>query len=70
MRRFTCLTNALRKKLDNPRRAVARHFIHRNFCGVHQILRVTPAMEAGITDDAWSTEEIVALLDSQTLAAA
>jgi IS1 family transposase len=64
MRRFTRLTNAFSKKVDNLKAAVALHFMHYNFGRVHQTLRVTPAMEAGVTDHVWSIEEIVALLDS------
>jgi hypothetical protein len=69
MRRFTRLTNAFSKKLENHRWAVALHFMHYNFCRVHQTLRVTPAMEAGIADHVWSLEEVVALLDSQPASA-
>ena len=64
LRRFTRLTNAFSKKVDNLKAAVALHFMHYNFARIHQTLRVTPAMEAGITDHLWSLEEIVALLDS------
>jgi IS1 family transposase len=63
MRRFTRLTNAFSKKLDNHRWALALYFMHYNFCRVHQTLRVTPAMEAGIANHVWSIEEIVSLLD-------
>lgn len=71
MRRFTRLTNAFSKKIDNHGHAVALHFAHYNFCRIHKTLRVTPAMEAGIADHIWSFEELVALLDSKadTLAA-
>jgi IS1 family transposase len=62
MRRFTRLTNAFSKKIDNLRHAVALHFMYYNFCRVHQTLRVTPAMEAGIADHVWSVEELVALI--------
>ena len=65
MRRFTRLTNGFSKKIDNLRHAVALHFMHYNFCRVHQTLRVTPAMEAGLTDHAWSTEELISLLEGQ-----
>lgn len=61
MRRFTRLTNAFSKKIDNLGYAVALHFMHYNFCRVHQTLRVTPAMEAGITDHVWSLDELVSL---------
>lgn len=64
MRRFTRLTNAFSKKVDNLKAAVALHFMHYNFARVHQTLRVTPAMEAGVADHVWSIEEIVGLLDS------
>lgn len=63
MRRFTRLTNAFSKKVDNHRHAVALYFAYYNFCRIHQSLRVTPAMEAGLTDHVWTIEELVALLD-------
>ena len=63
MRRFTRLTNAFSKKLENHAAAIALHFMHYNFCRVHQTLRCTPAMRAGITDHIWSIEEIVGLLE-------
>ncbi|HZQ19603.1 MAG TPA: IS1 family transposase [Terriglobales bacterium] len=62
MRRFTRLTNAFSKKLENHGHAVALYFMHYNFCRVHKTLRVTPAMEAGLTDHVWTVEELVALL--------
>jgi IS1 family transposase len=64
MRRFTRLTNAFSKKVENLSHAVALHFMHYNFARVHQTLRVTPAMEAGVADHVWSIAEIVALLDA------
>jgi IS1 family transposase len=63
MRRFTRLTNAFSKKLENHGHMAALYFMHYNFCRVHKTLRVTPAMEAGITDHVWSCEELIALLD-------
>ena len=63
MRRFTRLTNAFSKKVENLQHAVALHYMHYNFARVHQTLRITPAMEAGIADHVWELEEIVALLD-------
>lgn len=63
MRRFTRLTNAFSKKVENHCAAVALHFMFYNFCRVHQTLRVTPAMEAGITSHVWSIGELVGLLD-------
>jgi IS1 family transposase len=62
MRRFTRLTNGFSKKVENHGHAVALHFMHYNFCRIHKTLRVTPAMEAGLTDHAWSIEELVSLL--------
>lgn len=67
MRRFTRLTNAFSKKVDNHRHAVALYFFYYNFCRVHQTLRVTPAMEAGLADHIWSLEELVGLLDRSEL---
>jgi len=62
MRRFTRLTNAFSKKLENHAAMVAIYFMYYNFAGIHQTLRVTPAMEAGIADHVWKIEEIIALL--------
>jgi hypothetical protein len=62
IRRFTRLTNAFSKKLQNHEAAVALHFMHYNFCRIHSSLRVTPAMEAGVSDHVWDLEEIVGLL--------
>jgi IS1 family transposase len=62
IRRFTRLTNGFSKKIENHAAAVALHYMYYNFSRVHQTLRVTPAMEAGLTDHIWSLEEIVALL--------
>ena len=61
MRRFTRLTNAFSKKVQNLECAVALHFMHYNFGRIHKSLRVTPAMEAGVADHVWSLEEIAAL---------
>ena len=62
MRRFTRLTNGFSKKLENHAHAVALHFMHYNFGRIHKTLRVTPAMEAGVTDHVWSLEEIAGLV--------
>lgn len=62
MRRFTRLTNAFSKKVENHEAAIALHYMYYNFGRIHQVLRVTPAMEAGIADHVWSLEEIVNLL--------
>jgi IS1 family transposase len=63
MRRFTRLTNAFSKKIENHAAAIALYFMYYNFGRVHQTLRVTPAMEAGVSNHVWSVEEIVSLLD-------
>jgi len=63
MRRFTRLTNAHSKKLNNHRYAISIYFFFYNWTRIHSTLRVTPAMAAGITDRAWSVEEIIALMD-------
>lgn len=62
MRRFTRLTNAFSKKVENHGHAVALHFMHYNFARIHKTLRVTPAMEAGVSDHVWSLEEIASLV--------
>jgi hypothetical protein len=59
MRRFTRLTNAVSKKLENLQAAVALHFAHYNLVRMHKTLRVTPAMAAGVTDRLWSLEQLV-----------
>jgi transposase-like protein/IS1 family transposase len=59
MRRFTRLTNAFSKKLSHLKAAVALHFAYYNFCRVHSSLKVTPAMEAGLTDHIWSIRELL-----------
>lgn len=61
MRRFTRLTNAFSKKVENLACAVALHFMYYNFCRIHQTLRVTPAMEAKVTGHVWGVEEIIKL---------
>ena len=61
MRRFTRLTNGFSKKIHNLECAVALHFMYYNFGRLHKTLRVTPAMEAGLTAHVWTLEEIVAL---------
>jgi hypothetical protein len=62
MRRFTRLTNGFSKKVANHCAAIALHFMHYNFGRVHKTLRVTPAMEAGVSDHVWSLAEIAALV--------
>lgn len=70
MRRFTRLTNAFSKKVENHACAVALHYMHYNFCRIHKSLRVTPAMEAGVTDHVWSIEEVEGLLEAVEKSAA
>jgi IS1 family transposase len=65
IRRFTRLTKAFSKKVENHAAAVALWFMYYNFCRVHQTLRVTPAMETGISAHVWSVEELAALLDQK-----
>jgi len=69
MRRFTRLTNGFSKKVDNHRHSVSLHYMFYNFCRIHQTLKVTPAMEAGLTDHVWGIEEICALLPKPTVSA-
>jgi IS1 family transposase len=59
IRRFTRLTNAFSKKFENHCHAVAIYFAYYNFCRIHQTLRVTPAMEAGLTDHVWTVRELL-----------
>jgi hypothetical protein len=59
IRRFTRLTNSFSKKLLNLKMAVALHFAYYNFCRTHKTIRVTPAMEAGITDHVWTIAELI-----------
>ena len=63
MRRFTRLTNAFSKKLDNHIHALALYFVFYNFTRIHKTLRVSPAMAAGITDRLWSLEDVIAKID-------
>jgi IS1 family transposase len=64
MRRFTRLTNAFSKKLENLTAAVSLHFFHYNFCRVHKTLGTTPAVAAGVADHVWSLDELVGLLEA------
>ena len=66
MRRFTRLTNAFSNKLENHMHAISLHYMYYNFGRIHQSLRVTPAMEAEITDHVWSLEEIADLVKDET----
>jgi len=62
MRRFTRLTNGFSRKLENHWAAIALWFAYYNWCRVHQSLRITPAMAAGITDHVWSLKELISSL--------
>ena len=66
MRRFTRRTNGFSKKLENHAHAVALHMMFYNFCRIHSSLRVTPAMEAGVTDSLMDIPDIVGLIDALT----
>ena len=65
MRRFTRLTNGFSKKIENHEAAVALHYMHYNFARIHQTLRITPAMAAGISNHVWSFQEIAAMADAK-----
>lgn len=65
MRRFTRLTNAFSKKFNNHVAMVALYTMFYNFVRIHKTLRVTPAMEAGLTDHVWEMEEIIAIMDER-----
>ena len=67
MRRFTRLTNAFSKKVENHAHAVALHFMWCNFGRVHKTLRITPAMAAGVSDHVWSLEEVAAPVGAQSV---
>ncbi len=64
MRRFTRLTNAFSKKIENHEYAIALHFMYYNFCRIHKTTRVTPAQAAGITKRLWCVEDLVKLTDA------
>jgi hypothetical protein len=61
MRRHMRLTNAFSKKVENLAAVVSLHFMHYNFCRVHETLGTTPAVAAGITDHVWKLSELIAL---------
>jgi IS1 family transposase len=67
MRRFTRLTNAFSKKVENHAHSVALHYMFYNYCRIHQTLKVTPAMEADLTDHVWNIADLVALLPKPTV---
>jgi IS1 family transposase len=66
-RRFTRLTNAFSKKLENHALSVALHYMHYNFCRIHKTLRITPAMAAGVTDHVWNIVDIVSMIEAVEL---
>lgn len=66
MRRFTRLTNAFSKKLENLKAAVALHFAHYNFVSIHSTLRMTPAMAAGVTKELWSITDLIERANQDT----
>ncbi|WP_338688964.1 IS1 family transposase [Bradyrhizobium sp. 26S5] len=68
MRRFTRLTNAFSKKVENHAAAIALHTMYYNFVRIHQTLKVTPAMAAGVTDKLWEMDDLVAMLEQWELA--
>jgi hypothetical protein len=70
MRRFTRLTNAFSKRIDNHCHALALYFVFYNFVRIHKTLKVTPAMATGVSDRLWSMEDVVALIDEQVERAA
>lgn len=64
IRRFTRLTNAFSKKVENHAHAISIYFMHYNYARIHQTLRVTPAMAARVTDRLWDIEDMVAVLEA------
>jgi len=63
MKRFVRLSNGFSKKIANHDHAIAMHYMYYSFGRIHKTLRVTPAMEAGVTDHVWTLEEIAKLAD-------
>jgi IS1 family transposase len=63
MRRFTRLTNAHSKKIENHKHAIALYFMHYNYCKIHSTLRITPAMQCGLSRRVWEIEDLLALID-------
>ena len=67
MRRFTRLTNGFSKKIENHGHMLAIYYMYYNFCRVHQSLRVTPAMEAGLAHTVWTIEDVVGLMEPESI---
>jgi hypothetical protein len=67
MRRFTRLTNGFSKKLENHIHAVAIYFMHYNFVRIHQTLKITPAMAAGVTSKLWEMADMVKVVEDWEL---
>ena len=65
MRRFTRLTNAFSKKVENHCHSLALYFLYYNFVRLHKTLKVSPAIAAGVADKLWNVEDIVALIDAR-----
>jgi hypothetical protein len=63
MRRFTRLTNAFSKKVENLTAAVSLHFAYYNLCRVHKTLGTTPAVAAGVADHVWTLDDLIGLLE-------
>ena len=66
-RRFTRLTNAFSKRWINHAHAIALHFFYYNFCRVHQTIKTTPAVAAGVADRIWTVADLVALLEAEEM---
>ena len=67
LRRFTRQTNAHSKKMANHRHALALWYLYYNFCRIHETIRVTPAMEAGVLDTLWDVPDILRIIDRYCL---
>jgi hypothetical protein len=68
MRRYTRLTNAFSKKVSNHEAMTSLHFAYYNLCRVHQSIRCTPAMRAGVSDHVWTLAEWVGILEAKEAA--